>query len=97
MGKIYSTQTDLTIKVNTGKNLAGISLVFIEALSPSRTQKTFAASIVNIPGGLIQYSVTSENDFKEVGEWIIWAKIINSQGLVSIGEPSKFTVYKKGT
>jgi hypothetical protein len=96
MGKIYSTQTDLTIVLNTGKNLSNISLALIEALTPQKILRTFTAVVIDASKGIIQYAVTNENDFKEVGEWTIWAKIIDNSGLVSIGEASKFLVNKKG-
>ena len=96
MGKIYSTQTDLTIVLNTGKNLSNISSALIEALTPQKFLRTFTAVVIDASKGIIQYAVTNENDFKEVGEWTVWAKIIDNSGLVSIGEASKFRVNKKG-
>jgi len=96
MSKIYLGQTDLTIKLETGKNLASITSASIIAKDPNGNSKTFSATVVDEVKGVIQYAVGSANDINVSGDWIFWAKIKNAQGLVSIGEPTTFRVHKEG-
>lgn len=96
MGKIYVGQSDLTIRLETGKNLVGISNVSIIAKNPMGVSKTFSATVMDAEKGTIQYAVTSENDINAVGNWNFWAKVINAQGLVSIGEPTLIRIYLPG-
>lgn len=97
MGKIYSGQTDLTIQLTTGKNLTGITNVSIIYINPKLEKGLFNAVVVEPIKGVIQYAATSENDFKESGEWILYAKIVDAGGLISIGEPSTIRIYKQGS
>ena len=96
MGKIYAGQSDLTIKLETGKNLVGISNASIIARNPLGVSKIFSATVMDAEKGTIQYAVTSENDINAVGNWTFWAKITNGAGLVSIGEATIVRVYKQG-
>lgn len=96
MGKIYAGQSDLTIKLETGKNLTGISDVSIITKNPSGVLGVFTATVIDAAKGTIQYAVTSVNDINAIGNWTFWAKITNLQGLVSIGEPTSIKIYKPG-
>lgn len=96
MGKIYVGQTDLTIKLETKKNLTGITNVKILYKNPNGLEGEFTATVVDAAKGIIQYAVTSVNDIGIVGRWFFWAKIVNLQGLISIGEPSTVVVYEEG-
>jgi hypothetical protein len=96
MGKIYAGQSDLTIKLETGKNLVGISNASIIAKNPLGILKTFNATVMDVEKGTIQYAVTSINDINAVGNWTFWAKVINPQGGISIGEATVVRVYKQG-
>lgn len=96
MGKIYIGQTDLSLYLETGKDLTGITNVKMIFKSPSGVEKIKDCVVTNVKKGIIKYVVVSAADIDEVGEWTIWAKIVDAQGLVSIGEPSKFDVYTEG-
>lgn len=96
MGKVFSTQTDLTIKLNTGKNLADASSVYIKYKKPDRTTGQFAAVIVDEQQGIIQYAVTGSGQIDSIGRWTFWAKVVSESGLVSIGEPTYLTINREG-
>jgi len=96
MGKIYSGQTDLTIKLQTNKDLTGVTSTKILYRKPNGVEGEFNATVIDIPKGIIQYVVSSATDFENVGRWTVWAKIVDAGGLVSIGEPSVFNVEKEG-
>jgi hypothetical protein len=96
MGKVYVGQTDLTIKLETGKNLAGITDVKITFRNPAGVLGSFPCVVVDSAKGIIQYAVTSINDLSVAGKWTFWAKITDTQGLVSIGEPYFYYVTKEG-
>lgn len=92
MGKIYVGQTDLTIKLTTGKNLTGITNVKVIFRNPNGVEGEFAATVVEAVTGVIQYVVTSANDLNVTGDWLFWAKVVNAQGLVSIGESVTYRI-----
>ena len=94
MGKIYDAQTDLTLKLETGKNLAGISNVKIAYRDPQNTTGEFNAVVLDETKGIISHALTAP--LGKAGEWKLWAKIIDDQGLVSIGEPTTIEVNKTG-
>ncbi|MFV5697745.1 hypothetical protein ACM55H_05195 [Flavobacterium sp. ZT3R17] len=96
MGKIYAGQSDLTIKLETGKNLTGISNVSIITKNPLGVLGAFPATVMDATKGTIQYAVTSINDINAVGNYIFWAKVVDAQGLISIGEPTTLRIYKEG-
>ena len=97
MGKIYKGQTDLTIEVNTGKDLTGVTSVKIAFKKPNGIVGFFNPTITNIKSGIIVYYAVNPTDINIAGTWKIWAEIIDSQGLVSIGETSTFNVFEKGS
>jgi hypothetical protein len=96
MGKIYVGQTDLTIKLETGKNLTGITSAEIKYRNPAGVLGYFTAVVSDPVKGIIDYSVTSAGDINIAGDWTFWAKITDNQGLISIGEPFTYRVNKQG-
>jgi hypothetical protein len=98
MGKIYVGQTDLTIKLETGKNLTDITTgsFAIKYRKPNGVIASFDATATDLVKGIIQYSVQNETDLDIPGDWTFWAKITDNQGLISIGEPFFVLVYKQG-
>lgn len=94
MGKIYTEQTDLTIQLETGKDLTGITNVSIAWRNPQNEEGLFSATVLDPLKGIISYSIAEP--LQKAGLWIVWAKIIDGQGLISIGEASQFNVLKKG-
>jgi hypothetical protein len=93
MSKIYSTQTDLTITLNTGKNITGATSIKIAYKDPKGTLGEWTATIDDAIKGIIKYNIIAPLSF--TGTWTIWAKITDSSGLISIGESSNFVVYKE--
>lgn len=94
MGKIYEAQTDLTLRLETGKNLAGISNVKIGYRNPNNEVGEFNAVVLDANKGIISHALTAP--LAKVGEWKLWAKIVDTQGLVSIGEPTVINVTRTG-
>lgn len=94
MAQIYDLQTDLTIKLETGRSLVGTWSVFIITKNPNEEMGSFTAVVDNAEKGIIKYVITAP--LLIVGEWTMWAKAIDDQGLVSIGTPSTFKVTKSG-
>ena len=96
MGKIYVGQTDLTIKLETGKNLTVTDSAEIKYRTPAGVIGFFTAVIIDFAKGIISHSVTSENELNVAGNWTFWAKITDHQGLISIGEPFTYRIDKEG-
>ena len=95
MGIIHIQQTDLTITLLTSKQLELTDSCFVCVKSPSGIIKELTAFIVDQEKGVISYNLIDDTVFDEVGNWSIWAKIINSQGLISIGDARKYTFKTK--
>jgi hypothetical protein len=93
MGDIYDDQTDLTIRLETEKPLAGITDVKIAYRNPQNEKGEFSAVVVDAVKGIISHAITAP---LKAGEWILWAKVTNTQGLVSIGKPTVINVIKTG-
>lgn len=96
MGKIYQGQTDLTIALTTEKDITGATETKIKFSKPNGVTGEWTATITNPTEGIIEYDVDAD-DIDVVGKYTIWAKITDSQGLVSYGEPSIFNVNKEGS
>lgn len=96
MGVLYIEQTDLTITLLTSKVLEPTYQCFMCTKSPSGVINEYVASITNTATGEITYHVTNTDVFNESGNWSIWAKIIDVQGLISIGEARKYTFRSQG-
>jgi hypothetical protein len=94
MSKIYANQTDLTIKLDTKKDLSNTHVAKIAYKNPKGILGEWNATIDSPINGIISYSIVSE--LKYIGQWVIWAKTIDSQGLISIGESSALYVYEQG-
>ena len=93
MSKIYKNQTDLTLKLITGKNLTGATSIKIAYKDPNGTISEWIATIENALTGTIKYDIVTPLNI--AGNWTIWAKIIQNS-LLSIGESVTFQVYNEG-
>lgn len=93
MSKIFDEQTDLTIKLDTGKDLAG-STAKIMYKKPDATTGEWDATIETPANRIISHSIVEKLGI--AGTWTIWAKVTKG-ALISIGEPVKLTVLKVGT
>lgn len=93
MSKIFEEQTDLTIKLETGKDLTGYTAKIIYK-RPDGTIGEWNANIEASANGIISYSIVEKLGM--AGTWTIWAKV-NKGALISIGDPVKLSVYKVGT
>lgn len=90
---IYVNQTDLTIRLSTGKNLTGATAK-IRYKNPKGTIGEWTAEIENIVDGVIKYNIIAPLVFN--GSWALWAKITDTNGLISIGTPTIMTVKNEG-
>jgi len=97
MAKIYLGQTDLTIYLNTGKDITGATSVKVMYKKPDETEGEFIGTIDNATQGIIKYVVTNANDLDQLGRWFFWAKIVNAQGKISIGNPDTILMEQEGT
>ena len=101
MGKVYIEQTDLTLSFEAGKSLNISDVVKIEYISPQKVRGLFNATISDAIKGTVVFNVNnSVSEFKTLGAgtYIMWLNITDGvTGLVSIGEPTSFNIYSKGT
>ena len=96
MGKIYRNQTNLTFFLETNSQLLADALAIkIKYQNPKGIIGEWTAEIDNLEKGIIKHSILEILDHQ--GIWILWAKITDANGLISIGEPSKIEVHKEGT
>ena len=94
MGKIYNTQTDLVIYLETGVSLSGATDLKIKYRNPEGTVGEWAATIEDEAKGIIKYNVVSPLEFD--GTWTLWAKVTTAGGSVSVGEATQILVYNEG-
>lgn len=94
-GKVYVGQTDLTIQLETEKDLSGTTSAKVRYKGPGIQLGDLTATVLNPSKGIIQH-VVNTNVFNEAGIWILWAVTTNAGGLVSIGEPVQMIVYAQG-
>jgi hypothetical protein len=97
MGKLYKGQTDLTIKVEVGVDLTGFTSAKLIFQNPRNIEKIAESTTVqDAPNGILEFIANDANFFNESGRWLCWARCVNAQGLISIGEPSAFFIYEEG-
>ena len=96
MPKIYKNQSFLSIKLITGVNISGASLMKIKYRKPSGTSGDWPATMVS-SSGVIKYDIASAYVLDEIGTWTVWAYITFSNGKSAPGEPTKFQVYEEGS
>ncbi len=97
MGKIYKGQTDLTIEVTVNFDLTDFTSALLIFRSPDGVEKIATnTTVIDVINGVLKFIPIDANFFNESGAWKCWAKCINSQGLISIGESSQFIIYEEG-
>jgi len=97
MGKLYKGQTDLTIEVKVDTDLTGFTYAKLVFKSPSGIEKiATSTTIKNTTLGILEFIANDASFFNETGQWRCWARCINEQGLISIGETDFFIICKEG-
>jgi hypothetical protein len=94
MGKIFIGQTDLTIQLKTFKNIANAQSVKIKYRKPNGILGEWTANIVDATNGIIDFNAFA-GQVDIAGNWTIWAKIVDENGLISIGETATFLANKE--
>lgn len=94
MSKIYAGQTDLTIQLTVNKDITGAQSTIIKYKKPTGVCGQWTAEVVDATTGIIKFKA-SEGEIDISGTWFAWANIVDSNGLLSIGEPAQFVVYKE--
>lgn len=95
MGKIYVGQTALKIEALTYTDLTNATDQVIKYKKPDESTGSFAASIVDIKGGILEYDVTSADDLDQAGEWTLWAYVTFGSSVVP-GEPETLEIFNEG-
>lgn len=93
MSKIYANQTDLTLRLETGKDITGASSTKMCYRDPNGSLGEWVAEIEGTT--IVKYSIIAPLGI--VGKWTNWVKVVDSQGKISVGEPSNFNVSKEGS
>jgi hypothetical protein len=92
MSKIYANQTDLTLRLETGKDITGALSVKMCYKNPLGVSGEWIAEIEGTT--IVKYNIIAPLGI--VGKWTRWAKVVDAQGKISVGEPSNFDVSKEG-
>lgn len=97
MGKIYKGQTDLTIEVTVNFDLTDFTSSVLIFKNPKGIEKIANNTVVvDTVNGILKFTPLDDTFFNIVGEWKCWAKCVNADGLISIGEPANFFLYEEG-
>lgn len=95
MSRVYNTQTDLKLVVQTGKDLTTASEVKLKYIDP-RGQKGELEVLIPTPeSGVIDFETLAGEPFNIVGNWCFWAYIVDG-GRVSIGEAFTVRFFAEG-
>lgn len=94
MKKIYTSQTELTIRLITGIDLSQASSVEIQYKKPGDdTILSWTAAIEDTAYGVISYTIQSESELNEVGTWKFWAFVEFTNGKKARGETVTYHIY----
>ena len=97
MGKVYKGQTDLTIEVTVNFDLKDFNSAVLICKRHKGIEKIAIDTVVIDPiKGVLKFTQINKAIFNESGSWKCWAKCVNSQGLISIGESAQFIIYEEG-
>ena len=96
MGTLYVNQTALAIKARVWVDITGASELLIKYKKPDGTEGSFTAVAIDNENGIIQYSVTSEDDINQAGRWTFWAYVTFADGKSAPGEVVEHWFYPEG-
>ena len=96
MSKVYTTQTDLKLVVQTGRNLSTASSVKLRYENPTSTKGELDVTITDAINGVVEYTTPSDGAFSIAGTWSFWIYIIDNS-LISVGEPFTVQFNNEGT
>lgn len=96
MGKIFTGQTDLTIKATVGVDITGATATLIKFKKPTNETGDFTASIEDAALGIIKYEIQAVTDIDQYGAWTFWAHVTFADGDVAAGESFKVQVFQEG-
>jgi hypothetical protein len=95
--KLYKTQTDLTISVNTGKDLSSVSSVVLRYINPLNVEGEFEAEVADpAEDGVVKYETPTDSPIGIAGVWKFWVKVVYSSGAIGVGEPFNIRFYNEG-
>lgn len=96
MGRVYSGQSELRIRLDTSQNISGATAQ-VKYKKPSGKTGVVAAVIENATTGIIYHDVTATgNLIDEVGKWKFWAYITFTGNRVAPGKAAVVNVYEEG-
>jgi hypothetical protein len=98
MGKTFKNQTKLSITLQTDESFVGVTVASarIHYKKPDGTLGFFPATVVDAATGTLRYAIASSTDIDQSNTWVFWARVVDDQGLVYIGEPMEYTFYNEG-
>ena len=71
MGKVYKNQTALTLIATLGQDITGASSLLIKYIKPDFTTGSFVATSTDDTNGIIEYTISDEDDLDQVGIWTL--------------------------
>lgn len=96
MSSIYVGQTDLKIRLTTGRVKQVGDVAEIHYKKPTGKTGFFPATFYDDAKGIIEYTVQSDTDIDKDGMWLFWAKITDVSNKISIGEATNRYIKKIG-
>lgn len=95
MSKVYNTQTDLKLVVQTGKDLTTASEVKLKYTDPKGQKGELDVTIPTPEIGILVFETPAGEPFNVIGNWSFWAYIVDG-GRVSIGEAFNVRFFAEG-
>ena len=96
-GKVYVAQTGVKFTLDTETDITGATTLTIKYIKPDATTGSWTAIEEGDPtDGVISYTVTLITELTPAGRWIFWAYVVHSDGSVSYGEATGYSIYGEG-
>lgn len=97
MGKIYKNQKALKLVATVGQDITGATTKQIKYQKPNGDTGYFSAVSSDDANGVLEYTVTSEDDIDQAGYWLFWGYVTFSDEKSAPGEPYEELVYEEGS
>lgn len=96
MSRIYQGQSKVTIKLNTGSSLEGVSEAIIMYRKPDKTVDEWTGEITDEVNGIVEHEVLTESELDQTGSWTLWLSLTFNDGRSLVSDAARMRVYKVG-
>lgn len=96
MSRIYQGQSKVTIKLNAGSSLEGVSEAIIMYRKPDKTVDEWIGEITDEDNGIVEHEVLTESELDQTGSWTLWLSLTFNDGRSLVSDAARMRIYKVG-